>query len=199
MFAASILIGSVSFFGYWSINQLNQVFDTLSVNLSAASVAHTQTVSSFLEKEAVVASTSPVLFNVFATSTPTSKVGTSTESVGADLGAPFTFLQKETGLYSGCAYSISVQASTTIASLEVTLVDAKTRDPVAQKISGLSKENALEKSQEIPWKVGAVSPGAYYIKIVKARDAKSVVRSSVFNIQSIPEGLSVEEKESLCI
>jgi hypothetical protein len=184
---ASILIGSVSFFGYWSISQLNQVFDTLSLNLSAASVAHTRAVSSFLEKKLeVVASTSPAVFNVFATSTdPADAVS-------------FAFLQEESGLYSGCTYPISLQASTTIASVEATLVEGGTRDPVEYKVSGLAKENALEKSQQIQWKVGAVSPGAYYIKISKIDGVAAAIRSNPFTIQSMPEGIDEKEKDSLC-
>jgi hypothetical protein len=181
---ASILIGSVCFFGYWSLSQLNQVFDTLSLNLSAASVAHTQTVSSFLEKEADVASTSPAVFNVFATSTKD--------------GVSFTFLQQDTGLYGGCTYPILVQASTTIASVEAILVDAETRDPVASKVSGLAKAQALGKSQDISWKVGAVPPGDYYIKVSKIDGATVAVRSSAFSIQRMKEGLTEKEKESLC-
>jgi len=170
-------------FGYWSLSQFNQVFDTI----SALSVANTLTASSLLKKDAEVVSASPeVSTNAFATSTPTSEVS-------------FTFLHRDTGLYIGCTYPISWQASTTIRSLEATLVDAVPRDVVEQEISGLAKENTIEDSQSIHWKVGeGVSPGTYYIKISKINGAEAVVRSSVFAIHNMPEGLDEKEQTSMC-
>ena len=177
-------------FGYWSLNQFNQVFDTLSHTLSATSVANVSAVSSLIKRDADIASTSPevsteVFTNAFATST--------------DSEAPFTLLYNDMGLYIGCTYPICWQASTTIRSLETTLVDAVPRDVVEQKISGLAKENTIEDSQPIHWKVGeGVLPGTYYIKISKINGAEAVVRSSAFAINKMPEGLDEEEQTSLC-
>ena len=187
---SSILIGGTMSFGYWSLSQFDSVFD----NLSAASVANTLTASSFLKKNAEVASTSA---STLASTSP--EVSTNAFATSTDPELSFTFLHKDVGLYIGCTYPISWQASTTIRSLEATLVDAGTRDPVEQKISGLAKENTIEDSQHISWKVGEdVVPGAYYIKISKIYGAKAVVRSSAFAINKMPEGLDEKEKTSMC-
>ena len=173
-------------FGYWSVNQFNQVFDTLSHTLSATSVANVSAVSSLLKKDAEVASTSPEVFtNAFATST--------------DSEVSFTLLHKDIGLYIGCTYPISWQASTTIRSLETTLVDAGTRKPTGPIASGLAKENNIETdSQNLKWKVGIVWPGKYFIEISSVNGIATDEISQRFIINEMPDGINAEDKKNLC-
>ena len=176
-----ILVGGAASFGYWSINQFDRVFD----NLSATYLANTHQAYSFLKQRAELASTSPEVLGVIATSTE-SKLS-------------LAFPQKDTDVYVGCTYSILWKTSTTTNSLEIALVNASTKESIGPKTSGLAKENAIEKeSQNLNWKVGFVWPGAYYIKISKINGAEAVFRSKVFEINNMPKSISAAEREKIC-
>jgi len=204
-----VLVGGTMSFGYWSINQFNQAFDTA----SAAYLANASQAYSFVKQQrAELASTSPDVLGELATSTGSGQA-TSTDLVIASSppvasvilatstvpGLSFTFPKIDTEVYIGCTYQISWLASTTINSLEAALIDAGTRDAVLPNTSGLAKENTTKKeSQHLNWKVGPGSPGAYYIKISRINNVAAVIRSKIFKINEIPAGSNENEQRNLC-
>lgn len=202
-----VLIGSASLFGYWSVNQLNATFNTVSAtylqntssvylslkhgNAESASTSPETAVSTAtstdLQQNAESASTSPKLFVSIATSTD------------PKISFIFPFPQKDAEVYIGCIYPISWQASTTIRSFRAELVDAVTRDTLEPKTSGLTKENTIEKgTQNLDWGVEAVRLGSYYIKISKVNAGTAVARSGVFMINKMSGGISANERENIC-
>ena len=202
---AFVLIGSATFFSYWSINQFNQAFD----NLSASYFASINSVYPSFEQKVELASTSPEISGELATSadetipsitaTMTAATTTLSADTSTDLELSFTFPQKNDEVFIGCTYQLSWQSSTTINSLESTLVDAGTRESMGPIASGLAKENAIEKdSQNLSWKVGVVWPGEYYIKVSNINGADLETRSKVFTISKMPKGISVDEREKIC-
>ncbi|MEK7185497.1 MAG: hypothetical protein AAB726_02645 [Patescibacteria group bacterium] len=204
-----VLIGGFASFGYWSISQFDSAFDSLD-KLSASYVADTRSVYSSLkqnlEMEIESASTSPEVSEISevletteepATTTPTSS-STDTDA-DVDLGLFFTFPQGGDEVYIGCNYQISWQSSTAINSLETALIDDGIREPMGPIASGLAKENIFKTdSQNLGWKVGVVWPGSYYIKISKINGVEAEIRSKVFEIKKIPEGISAEDKVNIC-
>jgi hypothetical protein len=173
------LIGGVTLFGYWSLNQFDNVFD----NLGAAYITNTAPVSLSLKTDS----------EALATSTATST------DMGTDLELAFTFPQSGDRVYYGCTYPISWQSSTTINSLGTTLIDAGTGESAGPIASGLAKENAIEKDlQNLNWKVGNVWPGDYYIRVSKINGIETEFKSKVFEINRIPEEIDASEQESIC-
>ncbi len=177
-----VLLGSTTFFGYWSFGQFDTVFDTL----NASYLASTLSASSFHQTvtKRDVSTTSPEIATPVASST--------------DVELSFTFPQEDEGVYISCTYHISWQSPTTISSLETALIDAGTREPAGPIASGLAKENTIEPdAQNLTWKVGVVWPGEYYIKISKINGVEAEFKSKVFEINKMPEG-SDEEDNNLC-
>jgi len=77
------------------------------------------------------------------------------------------------------------------------LIDAGSRETIEPVISGLAKENEIEpNSQSLAWKVGAIWPGEYYIKISKLDGF--VLRSGVFTIKKTPENINIDQREKIC-
>lgn len=199
-----ILIGGVTFFRYWSVNQFNQVFN----NLSDLYVANTYSVYPSFKQNAELASTSPEISVELATSTEiipaitsttTNATTTPVTATPANLELSFTFPQKGDGVYIDCTYPISWQSSTTINSLETALIDAGTKESMGPIASGLAKENTIEKDlQNLNWKIGNVWPGEYYIKVLKINDIKTEFRSNVFEINKMSKNISANEKENIC-
>src|SRR3989344_7375 len=199
----SILIGGTTSFGYWSNNQFNNVFYSLS-----ASLANTYSAYPSFRRKAELASTSPEMLGELATSTKgivlattstttTATVTPVTASANSELS--FTFPQSNAQVYIGCTYPISWQSSATIISLETALIDAGTREPVGPVASGLAKESVIEKdSQNLNWKVGNVWPGAYYIKVSRINGVEAESRSKVFEINKMSANISTSEKATVC-
>ncbi len=172
-----VLIGATASFGFWSLDQFGDVFD----NLEATYLANVP-----LGQGMESASTSPEVSGAVAVSTIPELV--------------FDFHQKDSRFYIGCTYLLTWQSSTTITSLETALVNAGTRELLGPIASGLAKEIPVgEEFQNFTWKVGFVWPGAYYIKISKINDFQIESRSKIFEIDKIPEGVSEEERASLCV
>jgi hypothetical protein len=198
-----VLIGSVTFFRYWSISQFNQVFD----NLSDLYVANSYLVyPSFKQNEqnAGLASTSPEISEEFATSTDSGLASTSPEisvivATSTNPELSFTFPQKGDEVYISCTYPISWQSSTTINSLKTALVDAGTRESMGPITSGLAKENTIEIDlQNLKWKVGVVWPGEYFISISNVNGVATDERSQNFIINEIPNGSDEKERKNFC-
>ena len=204
-----VLIGGTISFGYWSINQFNGALDDLSASYfanirSAYSVRGDASNGVYPPKDGL-ASASPEISGELTASTSSELASTSPE-ISATLAPPtapklsFTFPQKDTKVYIGCTYLISWQPTTMISSLEAALIDAGARKAIEPKISGLAKENTIEKeSQNLNWKVGfSVWPGAYYIKVSKVNGVEAEFRSQVFKISQMPKGIDEEEKINIC-
>lgn len=194
-----VLIGGTMAFGYWFRYQFTLTLN----NLETIITANTLLVSPSLKKDANLASTSLETFGVLATSSgeTISEVTTSTIPVTAsssDLEPSFNFPKKE--VYIGCTYPISWQPSATINSLGTVLVDAGARKVIDPIVSGLAKESIIETdSKNLNWKVGVtVWPGKYYIKVFKINSSDVEIRSKVFIINTMPKGISTDEREKIC-
>lgn len=211
----SVLISGASFFGYWSLNQFNQAFDTL----SASHLASTLTASASFKKDAsftsnlaeiskaLTSSTTVEALMVMAGATTTATTTSSTVTATttpvvfnfADLELSFTFPKKGDEVYSGCTYQISWKSSATINALETALVDVSTMESLGTIASGLATDHTTEgDSQNLKWKVGAVRPGAYYIKVSKVNGVKIEFRSKAFEIMKMPKGIGEGVKIKLC-
>ncbi len=184
-----VLIGGTMSFGYWSISQFDSALD----DLSASYFTNSHSVYPVRDNASngVYPSSSELASTSLEISPEVS--GELTASTGSELASislSFTFPPKRDKVYIGCTYPISWQSSTTINSLETALVDAGARKAIEPKISGLAKENTIEKgSQNLNWKVGfSVWPGAYYIKVSKINDIEAEFRSKVFQINQMPKG-----------
>lgn len=176
-----VLVGGTAFFGYWSIDQLDRELDSL----GAAYLANTTQVFSYLKQKSEVASSSPETSGSLETSTSTKLA--------------FTFPQEDTMVYIGCTYPVSWQSSTTVSSLEASLIDAGTREAVGPNTAGLAKENAVEKgSQSLDWKVGVVWPGIYHIEISEINGVSVETRSKAFSISKMPVNIDPDEQKSVC-
>ena len=196
---AFVLLGATLSFGYWSLNQ----FDTVFENLSASYVA----ISPLVRELPTTATTTPVTATSTssgqATSTPITAEASSTPIIvqddKIDPNFKLVFSPKGDSVYIGCTYEISWLNSTTIKSLEATLIDAGTRKPAGPIASGLAKENNIEaNSQSLKWKVGVVWPGEYFISILNVNGVATDERSQKFRINVIPRELSEKEQKNLC-
>lgn len=196
-----VLIGGALSFGYWSIEQFNQVFD----NLGVSYLANIHSVQQSFKQNTELASTSLDISGEFVVSTD-SELASASSEISVTLAPPtdpelsFTFPQKDTKVYIGCTYQISWQPTTMISSLEAALIDAGAREAVGPETSGLAKENTIEEeSQNLNWKVGfSVWPGAYYIKVSKINGVESEFRSQVFKISQMPKGIDEKERINIC-
>lgn len=192
-----VLIGGTASFAYWSLNQFNNMLDSL----SAVYLASTLTAYPSFKRDADLATTSLEISGELATSTDSTSPprASSGQATSTDPELSFTFPQKGAKVYIGCTYPISWQSSTVINSLVTTLVDAGTRETMGPIASGLVKENMIERDlQNLTWKVGNVWPGSYYIKISKINDVDTETRSRVFMISAMPKGTNKEEKINIC-
>jgi len=190
----SFLIGSTVFFAYQSLNQFNNALDNLSASYTAV-----QPLPNTTEITSLISSSTPVETDssVFSTSSTTPDISVAQDNT--DPNFQLIFKPNKEGVYIGCTYQISWLASTTIKSLETTLVDAGTRKPTGPVASGLAKENNIEaNSQGLKWKVGVVWPGEYFISISNVNGVAINEKSRVFTINEMPRGLEDEEQKNLC-
>jgi len=190
----SVLLGGTAFFGYWSFNQFNDVFDNLSAsNLAIVKISPIHFFDK-TNKEGIL-TTAP---SSTSTTTPEGafKSATSTE---ADLNLSFIFPKENDEVYIGCTYQLSFQSSMIIHSLEAALIDVGAKEAAEPLVIGSAVENNIESnSQSLDWKVGAVWPGEYYIKVSNINGIDLESHSKVFTISSIPKGVSADEKEKIC-
>ena len=163
-----MLLGATLSFGYWSLNKFDAVFDSLIASPAAIiPPVHSRPIVSETSSTTLASSTPPIDQN--------------------DLDSKFQliFSPKKTGVYIGCTYEISWLASTTIKSLETTLIDACTRQPAGPVASGISKENIIDDdSQSLKWKVEVVWPGDYLISISNVNGVATDERSQKFRLNS---------------
>lgn len=187
-----VLIGAVAGFAYWSVNQFNQAFDDL--RMSCSTDNHLDYRLFYKQRTSDLASTTPELVTNLASSTDQGLVASSTVPE-----LSFSFPQLNTKLYIGCDYQISWESSSTVASLETTLIDYATRLAVEDDKSGLIKEQVLEADATgLTWKLASALPGSYYLKISKINDFDTEARSEIFTINKMPENSSASERKNIC-
>ena len=175
-----VLLGAALSFRYWSLNQFDDVFDSL--------IASSAVVIPPIDPRSTVSETSTL-----ASSTPP------TDQNDLDSTFQLIFSPKKDAVYVGCTYEISWLASTTIKSLETALIDVGTREPTGPVASGISKENIPDDdSQSLKWKVGVVWPGEYFISISNVNGVVTDERSRKFIINEIPDGSGEKERKNLC-
>ncbi len=178
-----VLIGGTATFSYWSINQFNLAFNSLDTSY----LASTHEAYSSLRRQVDLASTSPQASQISASSTDT------------NIELSFSFPKKGFNIYSGCTYEIPLQSSTTIASIEASLIDRGTKDLINITKSGLQKNIELENSsQNFKWKVGSVWPGEYYIQTSKINGSDIQTKSEIFLINRMPEDIDVPAQKEIC-
>lgn len=185
---SSFLIGGTGFFAHLSFKQLDNELN----NLSASYVAAENIKSALLLNQIRKDQTSTTTLGSDSSMATTSATST-------DVSIFFAFPPKNEAVYIGCSYEVPLLSSTTIRSLETTLIDADTGEATGPIASGLAKENNIEaSSQSLTWKVGAVWPGEYFISISKINDIDTEMKSNHFTINKIPENVGASEPGSVC-
>ncbi len=175
-----VLIGGTLSFGYWSIDQFNLALNTFDTSLNQLSAS-------------LAANTRPIPNNTTATTTDVVEIATTTPDV------TITFPAKGKDVYIGCTYQLSLQSSTTIRSLETTIVDAGTGEVAGPIASGLARINKLEQnSQSLDWKVGEVWHGEYFILLSKINGVEIETKSKYFMIHKMSENVSASKREKIC-
>ena len=72
----------------------------------------------------------------------------------------------------------------------------KPAGPIASGLA--KENNIEANSQSLKWKVGVVLPGEYYIKVSNINGVDLENYSTVFTISEMPKGISVDEREKIC-
>lgn len=169
LIVALVLIGGAASFGYWALSEFKVALaglDNSYNELSSSVMALTSLHNSQLGK---MATSSPQVF--------------------------FNHPSKGDELTVGCLYNIDLTSSTTIQSLELTLVDAESDEPIDTKSSGLASTTDLGKLKKIPWTVGGVESGEYYLSLLKINGLKVGQKSEIFNIK---ESLNTASSSTSC-
>ena len=160
---AAVLIGGTALFGFWALHQFDLVFANISSSYaSPAATGAVATSSVAVQPNALV---------LGATSTPK---------------FAFTFPLRGITVYSGCAYTLSWLASTTIKSLDISLVDAGTLKPIGP-LHNASTSTTASIAQGFQWKVRRVWPGNYYLLVSSINGIETKKRSGTFTIGPMPE------------
>lgn len=183
-----VLVGGTAVFAHQLLNQFNKALD----NLTAASLAFAKIppipISEKTSKEQILTTTS--------TSTPETITASATST---DLKFSLIFPKKNSEVYIGCTYQLLFQSTTTTSLVETVLIDAGTIETVEPITSGLAMEHEVEPdSQGLDWKVGAVLPGEYYIKVSNINGVDSENYSDIFTIGKMQSGIGVKEREKIC-
>lgn len=143
---------------------------------SRASVA--QTVIAFSQRESVSTTTSPYT---------------------GPHNFSFEFPGKNKTLYEGCTYPLAWIASTTITSMNLSLVDAGTGTSVDEGVSGIQYDVRGEDLRGVLWKVGArVWPGQYFLKLESLNGTTTQEKSYRFMVGTLQGYTTASEQERLC-
>lgn len=175
-----MLLGGVSYFGYWAFNQNKLALDAYDVSynqLGASLAAHTQLLlERSTDKDTPDAVTAP--------------------------GVSFTFPTEGDELYIGCDYRVAWETATTtstssvaVKSLNIALIDVETKEVIGPIASGLSATSTGEGLEYLDWTIGDVWVGEYYLLVSKVNEQETSKESGVFTIQKIPKG---KESKTFC-
>lgn len=198
-----VLIGGTAFFAYQALNQFNNALDDLSASSFAIAKIPPSPLLISDKKNKEKISTSTPDPETISTSTPeiilASATSTDLSATTTDLKVSFIFPKENSEVYIGCTYQLSFRASTTIHSLETTLIDDGSIKAVEPTASGLAMENKIKPgSQSLDWKVKFVWPGEYYIKVSNINGVDLENYSEVFTIRKMPKNISAGEREKIC-
>ena len=199
-----LLIGGATFFVFYSLTQFNDAFDDLS---DASNFTITKTDTKTNTKVLPPSDINKEQIPIIATST----------DLGLSFVSPDVSPEKDNEVYIDCTYELSFQSSATLYSVEIVLIDDSTGEIIEPIISGLTRENEINpNSQSLDWKVGAVLPGEYSIKMlnidgvdldwpgeysIKMLNIDGVDLENTgegFKIEKMAEGMSTDEKEEKC-
>jgi len=161
---AFLLVGATLSFGYWSLREFSLAIAKLDNSYSELSLS-------------AIALTSLQNSRQVKTATSTPQVSFNYPIAGDKLTA-------------GCSYDISLTSSTTINSRELTLIDAVSDRSIDAESSGLATSTTPSKSGQIPWTIGKVTDGEYYLSISKINDLQVEEKSGVFKIKESPNSSS---------
>lgn len=172
VFFVTLLIGGTLTFGFWSLYHFNKVFSNLDE----------------LSRDGVVYKTQK---NIIASTTLNTDLSTTT-IVSEDVGFKFIFPENKTDVYKGCQYKISWKSLSKINYIELSLVDAGTKEVIGPIAGGVPKNLSGSDLLDFSWKVGNVWPGEYYILISNINNNPVREKTKIINIKEIPEGENLE-------
>ena len=178
------LVGGAGCFYYWSLGLFNQAFSQLDVAYNSSALV-------------VAPDITPVTTDV-ATSTASTTDATNINSGGTISDILFTFPVRGKTVYSGCTYDITWLASSTVRSIDLSLVDAGTQKPLGPITSGIPAHSEDKKIDRIQWKVGTVWPGNYYIGISQLNGTDVKMRSPKFIVEAIPDDVDMAQRADYC-
>jgi hypothetical protein len=75
---------------------------------------------------------------------------------------------------------------------------AGTQKPAGPIASGLAPTTTAEKLESIPWSIGQVWPGEYFILVSNINGINTKEKSAKFMISSMPKDLTSTDQKSLC-
>jgi hypothetical protein len=178
------LVGGAGCFYYWSLGQFNQAFSQLDVAYNSSALV-------------VAPEIAPIVTDT-ATSTASTTMAVSTSPVGIISDIFFTFPVRGKTVYSGCTYDVAWTASSTVNSIDLSLVDAGTQKSLGPVTSGITAHIADKRITGMQWKVGTVWPGNYYIGISQLNGTEVKMRSPKFIIEAIPDDVDVAQRADYC-
>ncbi len=180
------LVGTAGAFGYWSVSEFNKALSSVDRNEYPASVIRP------IDSSAVINS---IAYNTQVT---TSTVGTTSVdivSTSTITEAPtlienldpktfsLNFPAKGDVLYTGCTYGLKWASSTKASSFDLWLVDDSKLEKLKPSSSGLVGTSSYGFIGILPWTVGDVDQGTYYILISKIDGVDITYRTDKFSIK----------------
>lgn len=184
MLTSMFLVGTAGAFGYWSISEFNKALSNVDKNEYPASVINPVNVgASVIDTVSTMAST-PI-----STSTSIDVfVATSTNATSTivDLDPKtfsLTFPAKGDVLYTGCTYGLKWASSTKASSFDLWLVDDSKLEKLKPSSSGLVGTSSYGFFGILPWTVGDVDQGTYYILVSKIDGVDITYRTDKFSIK----------------
>lgn len=156
---ALVLIGTTAGFGYWALQEFQITFKVMD--------------NSYAELSAVTAATLNKLV-------VQDQAGTSSPIIN------FTFPSQGEVLLGSCDYRLTWTSSSTISSINLSLIDAGTSKALGPVTSGLGGTTTGKQLKEKSWTVGQVWPGNYYLQVLSLNDQEVSQKSDVFIIEEAP-------------
>ena len=176
MLSIVVLIGGTLGFAYWA----RMSFDKAFADLGATGAYNASAIQAVRTSSTPVAPTVPQTPPITVTPPETKTLTPATQAEAKIIKLGFSFPSASTTVYRGCKYTIAWN-TTSVASMDMTLMDAGTRKPMGPVASGIAK-NVTPKGTTLPWKVGTVWPGSYYILASNINGSTLSEKSPVFTI-----------------
>lgn len=176
-----ILLGGTISFAYWSTTNFNIALSDIekNQNMNLANIIPVEKPENTLQEEKLATTTPEVVFS-------------------GDLNEfKYIFPEKPTDVYKGCEYEIS-WSNIGVNSIDISLVDAGTREVMGPVTSGIPKNLTGENIENYKWKVGNVWPGKYYILATNINSTEVQKKSASVNVISPPSDLSQTDIATFC-